>query len=82
MVGYDPELNRDTRPLTETCADCGRTLKPGWAFTFRTSRGLISKCMRDALVHGPMVARPLKVSLVVGTILTLLNKGDVLLAGD
>jgi len=73
MVGYDPELNMDTRPLTETCVDCGRTLKLGWTFTFRTSRGLISKCMWDALVHGPMVARSLKVSLVVGTTLTLLN---------
>ncbi len=68
--------------MAETCIECGRVIKPGWAFTFRTSYGLVRKCLRDALRHGPMVKRSLIVCLVVGTILTLLNQGDVVLLGD
>ena len=39
------------------------------------------KCLRCALHHGPMLRRSLMACLVVGSILTLLNQGDVLFSG-
>ena len=36
------------------------------------------KCIRCALMHRPMLRRSLLASLVVGSILTALNQGDVL----
>jgi len=40
------------------------------------------KCFICALRHGPMLRRSIIAALVVGTILTLLNQGDVLLSGS
>ena len=48
----------------------------------KTPEGLARKCPMDALRHGPMLKRSLVVCLVVGTVLTLINQGDVLLVGD
>ncbi len=36
------------------------------------------KCIRCALIHRPMLRRSLLASLVVGSILTTLNQGDIL----
>jgi len=40
--------------------------------------------LKDAVSHGPMLLRSLKVAVVVvvGTILTLLNQGDTLFTGE
>ena len=43
--------------------------------------GVIVKCTRCAFLHSPMLRRSLSVAVVVGTILTLLNQGDLLLTG-
>ncbi|PKB59302.1 MAG: hypothetical protein BZY83_02530 [SAR202 cluster bacterium Casp-Chloro-G2] len=40
------------------------------------------KCSRCAIRHRPMVRRSLLVALTVGTVLTLLNQGDILFAGE
>jgi hypothetical protein len=42
----------------------------------------VEKCFWHALVHRPMVRRALLTALVVGTILTAINQGDLLAAGD
>jgi len=68
--------------VTQSCVDCGREVKPGRSFLFRTPGGLARKCLMDAMRHGPMLKRSLVVCLVVGTILTLINNGDTLLVGD
>ncbi|PKB64514.1 MAG: hypothetical protein BZY80_02555 [SAR202 cluster bacterium Io17-Chloro-G2] len=39
------------------------------------------KCISCALRHGPMVKRSCIAAAVVGTVLTLLNQGDILIAG-
>lgn len=39
------------------------------------------KCVRHALVHRPLLRTSLTTALVVGTILTAINQGNVLLAG-
>ncbi|PKB68848.1 MAG: hypothetical protein BZY81_00505 [SAR202 cluster bacterium Io17-Chloro-G4] len=44
--------------------------------------GQIIKCILCAVRHSPMLRRSLTVAVVVGSIITLLNQGDVLLAGN
>lgn len=67
---------------TAVCATCSRTLHEGRAFTFASPRGEATKCLICALRHWPMLKRSLLTTLVVGTILTLLNQGDIILAGS
>jgi hypothetical protein len=75
------------------CYRCGRRLTRGWGFFLRTSptlarqeigfrAGEIAKCLLCAVRHPPMLRRSLRVAAVVGTILTLLNQGDIILAGE
>ncbi len=67
------------------CSNCGATLRPGRAFSFRP-RGAaqaegITKCLWCASRHAPMLRRSAIVAIVVGTILTALNQGDNLFSG-
>ena len=75
------------------CIGCGRNLREGWVFLFKLNAALsdsglasqvreIPKCILCAIRHVPMVKRSLMVAAVVGTILTLLNQGDLLASGD
>ena len=69
-----------------SCNNCHSPLVPGRAFTFR-GRGqseaavAVKKCFWCALRHKPMLKRSLIASLVVGTALTALNQGDLLISG-
>ena len=74
------------------CVECGRVLRLGWTFAFRAkaapggtgSPGYgadLTKCLLCALRHLPMLKRSVAACFVVGTILTALNQGDILLAG-
>jgi hypothetical protein len=72
-----------------TCDRCGRHSGKGWSFAFRKpapegapDESLIIKCSWCAIRHRSMVRRSLMVALVVGSLLTLLNQGDVLFAGS
>ena len=78
-----------TVPITTdvtNCSACGRSPKTGWAFAFRPRQAAESvavvKCARCATRHTPMLRRSAAVAVVVGTILTLLNQGDGLIAGQ
>ena len=62
------------------CSRCNRDLPSGGGYTVRTPQGRLRKCLRCALRHGPMLRRSFYVALVVGTLLTALNQGDVLMA--
>ena len=77
----------------DTCDRCLRVLTPGWAFGFKTKldpkaagsqrvRRELTKCLRCSLQHWPMLKKSLAACVVVGTILTALNQGDLLLAGQ
>ena len=66
------------------CQRCGQPAATNASFTFRP-RGAaagITKCLRCALRHWPMLRRSLIASAVVGTALTALNQGDAILAGN
>ena len=78
--------------LTNACDRCGKRLRGGWGFAFKSKPGAaaqatdtvvaaLTKCTSCAIRHAPMLRRSLAVALVVGTMLTLLNQGDTILAG-
>ena len=75
------------------CQPCHKDVSRRLAFSFKgravpgaggaaESPGEIIKCVSCALLHRPMLKRSAVAGLVVGTILTLLNQGDTLLAGQ
>ena len=72
---------------TDNCRNCGRETKAGRTFVFRPPgadpavAGVI-KCAVCGPRHRPMLRRSAIVAVVVGTILTLLNQGDGLFAGN
>ena len=51
-------------------------------FRLRRPEGVLSSCLACSLVDRTMVQRSLKVALVVGTLLVILNQGDRLWQGD
>ena len=42
----------------------------------------VTKCLRHALRHGPMVRTAFLTALVVGSVLTAINQGNLILSGD
>lgn len=87
------DADADTTESTFNCDQCGRSLNAGPSFAFKprarpsqrtrsSSGGEVNKCFRCALLHPPMLKRSLVAALVVGTVLTALNQGDTLLAGQ
>lgn len=50
-------------------------------FAFPSSGGPTPRCLRHALVYRPTFRRAVRVAAVVGTVLLIINQGDVLLAG-
>src|SRR5262245_63894451 len=71
-----------SRAAAEQCNRCGVAFGSRAAYQFQTPDGLIRKCLPCALVHRRMLRRSGLIAIVVGTILTAINQGDVLLAGQ
>lgn len=74
------------------CHRCGARLRPGWAFAVTANGAGRAKgppalashpdrCLWCTVRHPALLRRSAGVALVVGTALTLLNQGDILLAG-
>ncbi len=75
--------------IPQTCVCCGAGIKARRGFGFESQTRVTTedaapalKCFACALWHRPMLRRSIIAALVVGTILTLLNQGDVLLSGS
>jgi hypothetical protein len=66
----------------EHCARCGQPFARRTPFQFQTSSGVTRKCLRCAARHVPMVWRSALIALIVGTVLTAINQGDVLFTGQ
>ena len=64
------------------CANCNSTLRQGKSFALKTSGGEITKCLFCALRHWPMLRRSLIVAAIMGTIISLLNQGNLILVGS
>jgi len=67
--------------VSEQCARCGQAFGHRPAYQFHAPRGLTRKCLPCALRHAPMLRRSGVIALIVGTVLTAINQGDILLAG-
>lgn len=76
-----------------TCARCGKGLRNRASFSFKSSTvspdgsGSFAtdstiKCLSCSLLHRPMLKRSGIAALFVGTVLTLLNQGDLILSGQ
>ncbi len=75
--------------ILHTCVRCGAEIRAKRGFGFKSQpdgtsedAAPIVKCFTCALRHGPLLRRSIIAALVVGTILTLLNQGDVLVSGS
>lgn len=62
----------------DRCARCKRTIVAGSCFKLGGWR----YCVCCSLRHRPMLRRSALTALVVGTVLTVINQGTVLLAGQ
>jgi len=51
-------------------------------YEVRSPHGAMVRCLRCALTYGPLMRRSLIVALIVGTILTAINQGNIILNGD
>lgn len=91
----DRAVHSDSGAATgvDTCVGCLRSLRPGWRFVFGAKlasttaegqqvRSDLVKCLSCSLRHWPMLKKSLMACVVVGTLLTALNQGDLLLSGS
>ena len=69
-----------SRAVAEPCARCGQAFGDRAEYQFPTPGGPSRKCLPCALRHAPMLRRSGVIALIVGTVLTAINQGDVLLA--
>ena len=63
-----------------SCARCGRTTGARFRFT-ATGGAPTIRCLRHAVVYRPVFRRAVRVALVVGTVLFLVNQADVVARG-
>ena len=63
------------------CARCRIELS-GAAYEVRSEEGRLARCLRCALIYRPLMARSLLICLVVGTVLTAINQGNLIVQGD
>ena len=87
------ESSAEAPPSRDNCDNCLRILNPSWSFGFKTKfdpaaasgkdfPAELTKCLLCTLRHWPMLKKSLAACVVVGTLLTALNQGDILLAGE
>jgi hypothetical protein len=64
--------------LDIVCVGCQSSVAGRLAFTI----GGGARCLRCSLAYAPLLRRSLYTSLVVGSVLVLINQGNIILAGD
>ncbi len=64
------------------CSACSKDLEGHPLFQLRRSQGVLPNCLACSLFDRTMLLRSLKLSLVVGTLLMVINHGDRLLQGE
>jgi len=47
----------------------------------RAGTGSVDRCLRCALLYPPLLSRSLIIALIVGTILTAINQGNIIVEG-
>ncbi len=51
-------------------------------YEVRAPEGTLLRCLRCALTYGPLVRRSLAIAVIVGTALTAINQGNIIVRGD
>lgn len=64
------------------CEKCQNAKVRGLTFAMRISSAEIYVCLKCAMQHAPMLKRSIATALVVGTILVMLNQGDLIFSGQ
>ena len=64
--------------MAATCARCACNLRVGQGFVLARER----RCLRCTLMRPSLLKRSLITALVVGSLLTAINQGNVMLAGN
>ena len=78
-----PAQTRPQAVEAATCVRCGRSARHRWGFAFdNRAGGSVMKCARCAYRHWPMLRRSILTAVVVGTIITALNQGNVIVGGN
>ena len=80
---HTPPVSREASPdgLRSSCSRCGAELRRS-AYEVRLTRTGAYHCLRCAVIHWPTVRRSFLISLIVGTLLTAINQGTLLVQGD
>ena len=83
------EANLPNAGQFTVCDRCGRISRKGWSFAFKQpvprvveEERILLKCSWCAIRHRPMLRRSIIAAIVVGTILTVLNQGDIIFSGN
>ena len=63
------------------CARCGASLSHS-RYEVRAGQAKLARCLRCALMWPPMLHRSIIICLIVGTLLTAINQGNVIVQGD
>ena len=63
------------------CARCGAPLR-ATAYEVRGAKPSSWRCLRCALLQPPLIRRSLIIAIIVGTILTMINQGNLIVQGD
>lgn len=74
-------MNAEPRITTEAPGYCDGHW-PGWRCTFLTSAGPVTKCLGHAMLHRRLFLTAIATAAVVGTILTTINQGNIILGGS
>ena len=80
---HKPPASRESSldDLRSSCDRCGVELRRS-AYEFRLFGTTAYHCLRCALMHWPTVQRSLLISLIIGTLLTAINQGNLIVQGD
>src|SRR5262245_49632565 len=62
----------------DTCARCESPLLPGQGFVMAAER----RCLRCTLLRPALLKRSFLTALVVGSLVTAINQGNIMLRGD
>lgn len=66
--------------VATSCACCEAGPRTA-AYELRAPTGRVKCCLRCTLLHRPLARRSLIIALVVGTILTAINQGNLMVRG-
>jgi hypothetical protein len=66
----------------DLCDGCRRPLTGATRFQLRGVSGPTERCRSCALTYPPLLRRSLGIAAIVGTVLLLINQGDILLRGQ